>query len=198
MIESESRGAPLRPQAMQRLVERAATCVAAALRGEAPPPVASVDDPALEESRGCFVTLRRGGELAGCIGYAEGQAPLLDQVGEAARLAATRDGRFEPLRSEDLPSLEIEVSVLSPLEPVAPEEIVVGRDGLVLRGEGRSGLLLPQVAVENGLDREGFLRALCRKAGLPPRAWEDPHAQLLRFTAQVHAESWRPTGGDGS
>lgn len=182
---------------MERLLRRAAAAVAAAVRGDSP----ALDPGARRESEpafGCFVTLRHRGELAGCIGYVEAELPLGQQIVEAARAAATRDDRFRRLQPADLAATEVEISILSALEPVLVEDVVVGRDGLVLRGRGRSGLLLPQVAVEHRLDREGLLRALCRKAELPWRAWEDPAVELLRFGAQIHVGPCLRPGEEGN
>lgn len=179
---------------MERLLRRAGAAVEAAIRGEPAAP-APFGDPETDLRCGCFVTLRHRGELAGCIGFVEPELPLGQQIVEAARAAATRDGRFTRLRPADLDATEVEISVLSALEPVRPEDVVVERDGLVLRGHGRSGLLLPQVAAEHGLDREALLRALCRKADLAWRSWEDPDVELLRFTAQVDAGPCLSVGG---
>ncbi|HEY6148124.1 MAG TPA: AmmeMemoRadiSam system protein A, partial [Thermoanaerobaculia bacterium] len=106
------------------------------------------------------------------------------------------DPRFEPLTPEELAACEIEISVLTPPQPVADvEEIEVGRDGLILEVGGRSGLLLPQVAVEWDFDRERFLREVSRKAGLFDDAWRDPAAKLWRFQAEVFSEGETPGGG---
>ncbi len=134
---------------------------------------------------GLFVTLREGAKLQGCIGWITSDEPLHRTVVHCAIAAATEDPRFEPLRAEDLAKLSIQISVLSPLIPVAsPEEILVGRDGLVVEKEGRRGLLLPQVAVEQDWGRDALLEEVCRKAGLPPGAWRRD-ATLHRFTAEV-------------
>lgn len=140
--------------------------------------------------RGAFVTLRRAadGDLRGCVGHLEGDAPLLVTVMKMAVAAATRDGRFEPVTAGELVSLRIEISVLSPLEPIRPSDIQVGRHGLLLRDGATSGLLLPQVAVEQGWDCEAFLAHTCRKAGLPPDTWKRPDVELLGFTATVFGE----------
>jgi len=107
-----------------------------------------------------------------------------------AVLSALDDPRFPPVTVEELPHLEYEISVLSPPRPVAdPKEIVIGRDGLFILAGGRTGLLLPQVPVEQGWDREAFLRAICLKAGLPEDAWRWPEARLFRFEAEVFGES---------
>jgi len=144
-------------------------------------------DPALLDERGAFVTLKEGGRLRGCIGFTLAEYPLWYTVREAAIQAAFHDPRFEPVQAEELPKIKIEVSVLSKLRYVDdPESITIGRDGLYIVGDGRSGLLLPQVPVEEGWDLDEYLRQICRKAGLPDDAWRS--SELYAFTAQVFAE----------
>jgi AmmeMemoRadiSam system protein A len=180
---------PLSPEARLALPRLAREAIAAHLSGRA---YAPPREPAeLRERRGAFVTLheRSGGELRGCIGLIEPRLPLGETVAEAAVSAATRDPRFPPVERDELVELTIEVSVLSPLSPIRPEDAVVGTHGLSLRCAGHRGLLLPQVPGEHGWDREQFLEALCRKAGLPPGAWKRPDAQLTGFTAEVVGEA---------
>jgi AmmeMemoRadiSam system protein A len=134
-----------------------------------------------------FVTLTKNGRLRGCIGYTEASAPLFKVVQECAVAAATEDPRFPPVSPNELPTLRIEISVLTPLVPIRPEEVEVGRHGLMVSQGRMRGLLLPQVPVEWGWDRETFLDQTCVKAGLPPSAWR--HGATLRaFTAEVFAE----------
>jgi uncharacterized protein len=134
-----------------------------------------------------FVTLTKNGRLRGCIGYTEAVAPLFKVVQECAVAAATEDPRFPPVSANELPSLRVEVSVLTPLVPIRPEEVEVGRHGLMVTQGKLRGLLLPQVPVEWGWDRETFLDQTCVKAGLPPSAWR--HGATLRaFTAEVFSE----------
>jgi AmmeMemoRadiSam system protein A len=134
-----------------------------------------------------FVTLTKIGRLRGCIGYTEAVAPLFKVVQECVVAAATEDPRFPPVTPMELPSLRVEISVLTPLIPIRPEEVVVGRHGLMVAKGGMRGLLLPQVPVEWGWDRETFLDQVCVKAGLPPSAWR--HGATLRaFTAEVFRE----------
>ena len=144
---------------------------------------------ALAENRGAFVTLhRRDGELRGCVGMMLADRPLLDTVARMAVASATEDGRFEPVTGAELPGLTIEISALGPLEPIRPEQVVVGRHGLLVSYAGRRGVLLPQVPVEHGWDRETFLCHTCRKAGLPADTWQKPGVELLGFTATVFGE----------
>jgi len=142
----------------------------------------------LDRLAGAFVTLRaRDGRLRGCIGQTRAMDPLAAVVARMAVAAGTRDPRFLPVTPTELDELVIEVSVLSAPEACTPEQVLVGRDGLVVRRGGRSGLLLPQVATEQGWSREEFLDATSRKAGLAPDAWRSD-AELLRFEAVHFAE----------
>jgi AmmeMemoRadiSam system protein A len=140
--------------------------------------------------RGAFVTLktRAEGRLRGCIGHLEADRPLEQAVQEMAIAAATEDPRFPAVTPEELDTLGLEISVLSPLERVRPEDVEVGRHGLLVQFRGRRGLLLPQVAVAQRWDRETFLDHTCRKAGVPAESWRDPDCVLLAFTATVFAE----------
>lgn len=142
---------------------------------------------------GAFVTLRLPGEngekqLRGCMGMIQATRPLVESVRDSAVSAGFRDPRFPEITPEELARCDIEVSVLSEMIPCSPEEVVPGRDGLLLTYGPASGLLLPQVAVEQGWDRITFLRHLCRKAGIASDCWEDPRARLERFTATVFCE----------
>jgi AmmeMemoRadiSam system protein A len=141
-----------------------------------------------EEKCGAFVTLHKQGNLRGCVGYIESPKPLYQTVRECARAAALHDTRFDPVEPEELPLLHLEISVLSPLEVIAPEKVEVGRHGLLVSLGYQRGLLLPQVATEWKWDAERFLRETCRKAGLPEDAW-CRGARIQAFTAQVFAES---------
>jgi AmmeMemoRadiSam system protein A len=145
---------------------------------------------AFREPRGAFVTLvrREDGELRGCIGYAEAVHPLWEAVVRGAEAAATEDDRFEPVAPGELGAIRLELSILSPLGAVRPEDVRVGEDGLVVRRGQNRGLLLPQVAVEWGFDRETFLAHTCRKAGLGPDAWKEPGTEILAFQAEVFGE----------
>jgi AmmeMemoRadiSam system protein B/AmmeMemoRadiSam system protein A len=148
---------------------------------------------ALERERGAFVTLTKRGQLRGCIGYVSPLKPLYMTVRDVAMMAALRDNRFRPVARDELDDLEYEISVLSPLHHVqAIQEIRVGQDGLLIHEDGREGLLLPQVAAEEKWDRATFLEQVCYKAGLRPRSWENPDADLFRFTALVFGERRPP------
>ena len=143
--------------------------------------------PHLAEKRGAFTTLYVRGDLRGCVGYVFPVASIYRTVAETARAAAFEDTRFPPLSAAELPELEIHLSVLSPLQPVRPEEVELGRHGLLVSLDGRRGLLLPQVPVEHGWDRETFLQQTCRKAGLPLDAWRHG-ASLEAFTAELFGD----------
>jgi AmmeMemoRadiSam system protein A len=144
----------------------------------------------LSEPGAAFVTLTESGRLRGCIGYTEATVPLYRTVQECAVAAATEDPRFPPVKAGEVESLRIEISVLTPLTPVRPEEVEVGVHGLMVRKGGRRGLLLPQVASEHGWDRNAFLSQTCRKAGLSPDEWKKD-AEVFSFTAEVFCEQAR-------
>jgi AmmeMemoRadiSam system protein A len=148
------------------------------------------EGPELAEPRGAFVTLRRrsDGELRGCVGVVEPRLPLHEAVVDAAVGAAFRDHRFGPVSPTELEGLRVEVSVLGALAPTAAEAVEPGVHGVLLRLGDRSGLLLPQVAVEHGWDRDTLLEWACRKAGVPPGAWRDPRCGLFVFTAERFEE----------
>ncbi|GIX05715.1 MAG: TIGR00296 family protein [Candidatus Poribacteria bacterium] len=142
------------------------------------------------ERRGAFVTLKGGGALRGCIGRILDDLPLAEVVQRMAIAAATEDPRFPRVLPEELPLLEIEISVLTPPRRVKDlSEIQVGRHGLIVRRGWNSGLLLPQVPVEQGWNRDQFLAYTCLKAGLPPGAWRDPNTVIEAFEAQVFSEA---------
>jgi AmmeMemoRadiSam system protein A len=145
---------------------------------------------ALDEPHGVFVTLRIRGELRGCVGYIEPKLRLADAVVEVARKAALEDPRFPPVNMTEWGDILVEVSVLSSLEQMTnPEEIEVGKHGLVIDAGFARGLLLPQVASEQHWSREEFLRRTALKAGLPPDAWRKSGIRLYRFTTETISET---------
>ena len=139
----------------------------------------------LQQPFGAFVTLKKNGGLRGCIGNIVGDQPIRETVISMARAAAFNDPRFPPVSEAELAALHIEISILSPLEICAADEVVPGRHGLLVRNGPYSGLLLPQVALEHGWDRITFLAQTCRKAGLPANAWQQPDTQIFCFQAAV-------------
>lgn len=149
-------------------------------------PHSEVESAKLQELRGAFVTLRKAGELRGCIGMIEGRSPLHETIRSMAVQAAFADPRFSPLKPEELDQITMEISVLTPLVRIHdPSEIQIGKHGLYIRKGYYSGLLLPQVATEQNWDRSAFLEWTCRKAGLSPQAWKDPEAELYIFSADI-------------
>ena len=146
--------------------------------------------PALMMPAGAFVTLKLDGCLRGCIGRISSTKPLLQTVKEVAVSSAFEDPRFPPVTKSEWPSIRIEVSVLSAFKRVTdPQLVCVGTHGVMIRSGYNSGLLLPQVATEQGWDRETFLSHACRKAGLSPDAWKKPSTQIEVFSATVFEQA---------
>jgi AmmeMemoRadiSam system protein A len=144
--------------------------------------------PHLAEPRGVFTSLHLGGELRGCVGYVLPMSSIYRAVGETARAAAFEDTRFYPVTLEEARRLEIELSILSTPKMIRPQEIEIGRHGLLISMAGHRGLLLPQVPVEHNWDGKTFLKQTCRKAGLPLDAWQKG-ATIEAFTAEVFGDS---------
>ena len=143
--------------------------------------------PHLEEMRGAFTTLHLQGRLRGCIGYVVPTHSLYRTVADTAQAAAFDDPRFRPVTVEEVPHLAVEISVLSPPQPIRPEDVVTGVHGLIVSQGGRRGLLLPQVPVEWHWDHDTFLSQTCLKAGLPSDAWLQG-IDLQAFTAEVFGD----------
>ncbi len=143
----------------------------------------------LRSKAGVFVTIHtRNGSLRGCIGQLVGKANLIDTVKDVALSSAFHDPRFTPVKRGELQDLVFEISILSPFQLAKPEEVVPGTHGIYLKNGFFSGLLLPQVATEQGWNRLQFLDHGCRKAGLPEGCWQDPNTELYIFTALVFRE----------
>jgi AmmeMemoRadiSam system protein A len=176
------------------LLRLAQLSIRSAVTGQSPQTAAdwarnTVDaNPHLREPRGAFTTLHEHGTLRGCIGFVMAVAPLEQTIRETAQAAALEDPRFRPVTEAELESLQVEISVLSPMFEIAAEDVVVGRHGLMVTYKGRRGLLLPQVAPEWGWDRETFLEQTCKKAGLPLSVLGEG-AKLEAFTAEVFGEA---------
>ncbi|HEV8539320.1 MAG TPA: AmmeMemoRadiSam system protein A [Bacteroidota bacterium] len=172
----------------QMLLKIARQTIDAAINGR-DVPKAAITQPALLEHAGAFVTLHENFELRGCIGYADPSHPLFETVRDAAEKAALQDPRFMPVSRDELPCIEIEISVLSPLtEMTSLDEIEIGKHGLVVELGDHRGLLLPQVAIQAGWDKETYLRQTMRKSGLPPHLWHDRELKVYWFTAEVFGE----------
>ena len=154
-------------------------------------PEFSSDNPKLKQKCGAFVTLHeKNGALRGCIGYVEPVKSLLQTIVDMAIACSTRDPRFHPVTADEFSKLDLEISVLTPLEEVSDVgKICIGEHGLLVKKGYYSGLLLPQVATEFGWDRAQFLKETCRKAGLPGDAWKQPDTKLYMFAAQVFGDS---------
>jgi AmmeMemoRadiSam system protein A len=181
--------APLSEETRQQLLALARGTLEAHFRGEPPPRLSSDRAETFGDPRAIFVTLRIGERLRGCIGTLAPEGDLARTVPRFALRAAFEDPRFPALTVQELTECTIEISVLTPPRPLEDaEEIVIGRDGLILEFGGRRGLLLPQVATEWEFDRETFLGELARKAGLPPETWRQPGAKLWSFQAEVFSE----------
>ncbi len=170
------------PAQRKMIIGLANDAVAAAVNRN--PLADSADDPLFSQLSGVFVTLKKNGDLRGCIGYPEAVMPLREAITKSARSAALHDPRFPPVTQPELASITIEVTVLSPLFPIKPEDVVVGTHGLVVEMGGHRGLLLPQVPEDWGWNREEFLNHTCNKAGLPMDAWKKG-AKLFGFTGEV-------------
>ena len=152
-------------------------------------PTASASE-ALTQERGAFVTLRESGELRGCIGYTSAVKPLYMTVRDTATLAALRDSRFPPVSASELPKLDYEISVLSPLRRVLDiRQIKVGQHGLLMKNGAYEGILLPQVPVEERWDRQRFLEETCAKAGMRSGCWKDENTDIFMFTAVIFGEN---------
>ena len=143
--------------------------------------------PHLAEMRGAFTTIYYQHQLRGCVGYVFPVASLYRTVAETARAAAFEDTRFLPVTSEEAAELEVSLSILSPLKSIMPQEVEIGRHGLLISQGSHRGLLLPQVPVEHEWDRITFLEQTCHKAGLPEDAWQKG-ATIEAFTAEVFGE----------
>jgi AmmeMemoRadiSam system protein A len=144
----------------------------------------------LTAKAGCFVTLKKQGQLCGCIGNFSAQSPLYLEVAAMASAAATEDPRFNRVSANEVEELELEITVLSPLKKIEEtDQIEIGRHGIYIIRGMRRGVLLPQVATENGWDRKTFLEQTCRKAGLPANAWHDGDTEIYIFSGQILTEN---------
>ena len=191
----------------ERLVRAARRALAEAAAGGRPEPDADLESRFPFRS-GVFVTLTMGGRLRGCIGHPAPDMRLCSAVVDSAASAGTSDPRFRPVSPGELGGIAVEVTVLSEPEEIRTEDpaqreqrVRVGRDGLIVRSGGASGLLLPQVPVEYGWGPREFIERACEKAGLGPDCWADPAVTVERFEGRIFAEdgpggpvSERPAG----
>jgi len=170
------------------LLDLARKTIKARLMGMNPPDIVPESDK-LKEPRGAFVTLHKNGQLRGCIGYVEPIKPLYQAVIDMAIAAAFQDPRFPPLSKEEFNAISIEISAMSPLKKIKDvSEIQVGVHGILIKRGFYQGLLLPQVATEQGWDRNTFLEHTCYKAGMGPDCWKHPDTEIYIFSAEVFSE----------
>ncbi len=171
--------------ALLRIARESVTAVISGKEYLPPEPV----EPRLRQKAGAFVTLHLHDELRGCIGLIEAYLPLYETVSEMAAKAAVADPRFDSVTGPEIDQIDIEISVLSPLKRVAvPQEVVIGKHGVLIEKGYYRGLLLPQVATENGWDREQFLQYVCMKAGLGKDDYKESGSKIFVFTAEVFGE----------
>jgi AmmeMemoRadiSam system protein A len=176
------------PTQRKVLLHAARNAIAASLGSEPARVEAAETGPGLTQPAGAFVSLHRHGDLRGCIGTFQADHAVAQTVREMAVAAATRDPRFAPISPDELPDLEIEISVLGAPRPARAEEVTVGRHGLLVSRDWQRGVLLPQVATDHRWTAEEFLAHTCKKAGLPEGAWRDPGTRIEVFEAEVFGE----------
>jgi AmmeMemoRadiSam system protein A len=175
------------PEDQQRLLRLARHALEARVQRRTPPP--PEQGGALDWPRGAFVSIHAHGDLRGCLGQIGPDAPLAETVAHLAAVVSDSDPRFEPVTPAELAAIDIEISVLTPEREVgSPDDVEVGRHGVIVEQDGRRGLLLPQVAIEQQWDRDTLLSHACLKARLPPDAWRRG-ATILVFEAQVFGET---------
>jgi AmmeMemoRadiSam system protein A len=192
-MPSEEKSLALSEAQKRDLLRLARHSIAAYLAGL---PLPLAEAPSMKDFHaGVFVSLHVGEHLRGCIGYVEGSRALLEALQETAISASSRDPRFEPLSADELPQVEIEISVLSPLRKItSPAEILPGKHGVMVRLGHHQGLLLPQVALHHNwaaspAGAQIFLEHVCQKAGLPAEGWKDPNTEIFIFEAEVFSEA---------
>ena len=168
------------------IIDLARKTILAVASGEELPAVP--DGEVFRRDGGAFVTIKKNDALRGCIGHFTGTGSLGKTIIEMSASAAARDPRFSPVGPEEVDDLEIDISLLSPMIPADPEDVISGEHGVYIKFGFRSGTLLPQVAAEAGWDRETFLTHTCLKAGLPPDCWKRDGVQIFTYTAEVFCE----------
>lgn len=179
----------------EKAVEMARKAIESAVRNEEMPAFKYPEK--FEKKMGAFVTINKhpSEKLRGCIGYPEPTFPLKKAIEQGAQNAAVQDPRFPPLEEDELDSVVIEVSLLTPPEKVEyeepselPDKITCGKHGLIASKSSKKGLLLPQVPIDEGWDEEQFLDHTCRKAGLRPTEWRKGECEIERFEGVIFAE----------
>jgi len=182
-------------EAQKKILLKTARDTVEAVIKRQPTEKAESDDPELNAPCGCFVTLKNHGRLRGCIGQFISESPLIELVVEMAKASATSDPRFfaDPITADELEQLDVEISVLSPLERTSdPLSLRLGVDGIYIKKGRASGCFLPQVATETGWSKEEFLSYCCaHKAGLAADAWKEPETEVYLFTADVFGSPFR-------
>jgi len=172
-----------------KILKLARNTIAGKLGLSLPFPDLELNEQVFKEKFGAFVTLHIRGSLRGCIGYIKGIKEISETIIDMSKASAFDDPRFASLKKDEFEKIDIEVSILSPIEEVKSiSDIVIGRDGLIIKKGFKSGLLLPQVAVEQKWGLEEFLMNTCFKAGLSPQAWKEKDTKLEKFSAQVFGE----------
>ncbi len=184
-VNSSTETATFTPSERKALLELAHEAILSAVEGREISDIPN--SPSFNKPRGVFTTLYLQGKLKGCVGYPFPIAPLVQAVIETARDAAFADTRFEPVTAQEACELEISLNILSPLAEISPEQIEIGKHGLLISQNGRRGLLLPEVSVEHGWDKKTFLEQTCRKAGLQPDAWSSG-AKVEAFAAEAFSD----------
>jgi len=191
--------APISPQERERLLAVARRAIREFVFEQHAPEAEARRQPGVR--RGAFVTLHLAGRLRGCIGRMDSPDPLETLVAVCAVLAASRDPRFPPVQLHEVDALEIELSILTPPEIVPSADVLTrletGVHGVAVSLGGSRGLLLPQVAPDQGWNARRLLEETCRKAGLPPHAWRDPEVRIELFTAEVFSEAEYPPKSSG-
>jgi AmmeMemoRadiSam system protein A len=185
MQSTDDRRSEFSPEERTQLLQLAHESILSAIEAREIP--LDPPSPHFAEPRGAFTTLYLHDRLRGCVGYVLPISSVYRAVADTARAAAFEDNRFYPVTLDEARDLKIELSILSPPQPIAPEEIEIGCHGLLISMHGYRGLLLPQVPIEHHWERETFLDQTCRKAGLPPDAWRKG-AIIEGFTAEVFGE----------
>ncbi|MFZ1291869.1 MAG: AmmeMemoRadiSam system protein A [Melioribacteraceae bacterium] len=180
----------LTPQEKKMLIALAHFSIESGFRPTSKTLPTSEEFPILKTNAGAFVTITINHKLRGCIGYIQSEDELSKTVMDAAYQAAFHDPRFEPLSEIEFSKIKLEISILSEAFPLNNyNEIILGKHGLILEENGRKALLLPQVPIEHKLDKEQYLSALCRKAGLSEEYWKEKNLNLKAFTATIFSET---------